>query len=242
MKKLIKKLFNKFGLEIHRYHRDDDFSVQLITAMRKVNIDIIFDIGANTGQFSSELRSKGYSGKIISFEPLTSSREVLIRNTSKDNNWIVHDRAALGNYNGYTNINISKNSYSSSLLPMLNSHLIAEANSKYIGSEKTKIITLDSVSESYLNKNSKLFIKIDTQGFESQVLDGAPKTLKKSMGIICELSLVPLYEGQILWMDMIERLEREGFILWSMKNDNFVDKKEGRLLQIDGVFLKKEEI
>jgi hypothetical protein len=62
------------------------------------------------------------------------------------------------------------------------------------------------------------------------------------MGIICELSLVPLYEGQILWMDMIERLEREGFILWSMKNDNFVDKKEGRLLQIDGVFLKKEEI
>ena len=126
-------------------------------------------------------------------------------------------------------------------MPILNSHLIAEPNSKYISSEKTKIITIDSVSESYLNKNSKLFIKIDTQGFEWQILDGAPKTLKRTKGIICELSLVPLYEGQYLWMDMIERLEKEGFILWSM-NNNFVDKKEGRLLQLDGVFLKKEEI
>ena len=130
---------------------------------------LLLGFGANTGQFSSGLRSKGYSGKIISFEPLTSAREVLIRNTSKDNNWIVHDKAAIGNYNGYTDINISKNSYSSSLLPILNSHLIAEPNSKYISSEKTKIITIDSVSESYLNKNSKLFIKIDTQGFEWQI-------------------------------------------------------------------------
>lgn len=78
MKKLLKKLFNKFGIEIHRLQPNIDDSSQVIAAMKKVNINVIFDIGANVGQFSSEIRRKGYTGKIISFEPLISAREILI--------------------------------------------------------------------------------------------------------------------------------------------------------------------
>ena len=65
MKKLIKKLFNKFGIEINRLQPNLDEGSQVVAAMRKVNIDVIFDIGANAGQFSSEIRMKGYTGKII---------------------------------------------------------------------------------------------------------------------------------------------------------------------------------
>jgi FkbM family methyltransferase len=240
MKKLIKKLFNIFGMDICRFQSSASFEVQIVAAMKKVKIDVLFDIGANAGQFSSEIRRRGYSGKIISFEPLTSAREKLIQKASKDANWLIHDRAAIGDLNGFVDINISKNSYSSSILPMLNLHLDAAANSEYIGSEKTPIITLDSVADTYLDKFSNCFIKIDTQGYETKVLDGAFKTLKRAKGVLCELTLVSLYEGQDIWRDLILRLEKEGFVLWSLER-GFTDIRDGRTLQIDGLFLKKND-
>ena len=93
----------------------------------------------------------------------------------------------------------------------------------------------------FLNDSSNCFIKIDTQGYESQVLDGAINTLKKSKGILCELSLVPLYEGQHLWKEIIERFEKEGFVLWSL-HKAFTDKRNGRTLQMDAVFLRENVI
>ena len=166
-------------------------------------------------------------------------REKLIQQASKEKNWIVHERSAIGDYNGITDINISKNSVSSSILPMLKSHSDAVKNSVYIKTEKTPIITLDSVADGYLDKFSNLFIKIDTQGYESKVFDGAFKTLKRAKGVLCELSLIPLYEGQDTWKDLILRLEKEGFVLWSLEK-GFTDRRDGRTLQVDGVFLKKE--
>jgi FkbM family methyltransferase len=68
--------------------------------MKKVNIDVLFNIGANTRQFVLEMRDKRYSGKIVSFEPLTSAIKKLIQLSSKDENWLVHDRTAIGNRNG----------------------------------------------------------------------------------------------------------------------------------------------
>jgi hypothetical protein len=53
--------------------------------------------------------------------------------------------------------------------------------------------------------------------------------------------LVPLYEGQHLYKDLILRLEKEGFILWSLQR-GFGDKRDGRTPQIDTVFLKKDMI
>lgn len=238
MKKVIKKLFNKFGMDVCRFQSNASFEAQIVAAMKKVKIDVLFDIGANTGQFSSEIRRRGYNGKIISFEPLTSARDKLIKQASKDDNWFIHERAAIGNINGIIDINISENSYSSSILPMLNLHLNAAINSKYIGTERTPIISLDSVADNYIDKFSNCFLKIDTQGYETQVLDGAEKTLKRAKGVLCELSLVPLYEGQDMWKDLILRLEKENFVLWSIER-GFTDSRDGRTLQLDGLFLKK---
>lgn len=237
MKNFLKKLFNTFGFEVHRLQPNLDYGSQIIAAMRKVDIDVLIDIGANIGQFSSEIRRKGYDGKIISFEPLTSAREKLMHQASMDDNWIVHDRVALGDQNGTIDINISKNSFSSSILPMLETHINAASNSNYIGVEKTPIVKLDTISNYYLKESSNCFLKIDTQGYESQVLDGASKTLANVKGVLCELSLVKLYEGQELWQDIIKRLEKQGFTLWSLQR-GFVDTKNGRTLQMDGIFLK----
>jgi len=240
MKKLLRKLFNRFGIDVHRFQPPAIFWAQIIAAMKKVKIDVLFDIGANTGQFSYNIRSNGYRGKIVSFEPLTNARKKLLEQASKDSNWFIHDRAAIGDKNEFVDINISKNSYSSSILPMLNLHSDAASNSEYIGSEKTPIITLDSVAETYLDEFSNCFIKIDTQGYETQVLNGAFNTLKRAKGVLCELTLVLLYEGQDLWTDLILRLEKEGYILWSLER-GFTDNRDGRTLQMDGLFIKKDD-
>ena len=76
---------------------------------------------------------------------------------------------------------------------------------------------------------------IDTQGFEWEVLDGASDTFVRARGVLCELSLVPLYEGQRLWLDLIERLESAGFVHWSFPK-GLTDPRDGRTLQVDAIF------
>ena len=241
MKHLIKKTFNLFGLEINRLQPSSDPILQTVKAMNVINTNIVLDVGANMGQFAMDIRKKGYKGKIVSFEPLKNAWKQLNYNASKDINWKVHERAAVGNRNGFIDINISKNSVSSSILPMLESHLKAADSSVYIGYESTPMITLDSVIKEYLPVNSSCFLKIDTQGFEWQVFHGAKDSLKIVNGIICEVSLVPLYEGQVLYKDIINRLENEGFVLWSLIK-GFMDTKSGRSLQMDAIFLKKDKV
>ncbi len=122
---------------------------------------------------------------------------------------------------------------------MLESHSSAAVGSAYIDSERVPIAKLDTIASRYLNQKSKLFIKIDTQGFEWQVLDGASETLKQALGVLCELSLVPLYGGQRLWRDIVDRLETEGFMLWALQR-GFTDPRTGQSLQMDGIFLRRD--
>ena len=157
-----------------------------------------------------------------------------------DKKWQVHDQAAIGDQDGEIMINVSENSVSSSVLPMKDLHLSAAPTSAFISSEKVPVYKLDSISEKYLNKDSRLFIKIDTQGFEWEVLNGAKNTISRASGIICELSLVPLYDNQRLWREIIDRLDSEGFMLWALQK-GFTDQKTGQSLQMDGIFLRKKK-
>mgnify|MGYP001470185354 CR=1 FL=1 len=240
-KEFIRKFFNIFGLEVYRLHPFSDPGTQMLAGINKVKTNILFDIGANIGQFASEMRRKGFKGKIVSFEPLEDARKKLLVNSSKDSNWIIHEKTAIGDTNGFVDINLARNSVSSSILNMLETHSNAENNSIYIGKERTPIFTLDTIADIYLDDASNCFVKIDTQGYEWQVIEGAKNVLKKSKGVICELSLVDLYEKQRVWIDIIRRLEEEDFILWSLIR-GFTDRRDGRSLQVDGVFLKKSEI
>ena len=120
---------------------------------------------------------------------------------------------------------------------MLTSHSSAAPESVYRGQESASLVTLDSVALSYLNDAQAPFLKIDTQGYEWHVLDGARATLSRIRGIQMELSLVPLYEGQRLWRECIERLEAEGFVLWALQ-PVFIDPANGRTLQWDGLFFR----
>ncbi|MBN1664234.1 MAG: FkbM family methyltransferase [Deltaproteobacteria bacterium] len=226
------------GFDIHRLSERRDPIFQLLSGFRNFNIELIIDVGANVGQFALDLRSVGYTGKIVSFEPLTAAYTKLCHIAARDKNWVVHERCAVGHFDGEIQINIAGNSFSSSILPMAESHRSAAKGSSYVGSEATPIVKLDTVGMEYLSMaKGQSFLKIDTQGFEWQVLDGASVILKQVQGIMCELSLVPLYEGQHLWMDVIDRLRTEGFTLWAIQ-PGFIDPRDGRALQFDGIFFR----
>jgi FkbM family methyltransferase len=237
VKQGVKQLLHAAGVEAHRFHPNTSQLARLMAALRHFNIDLVIDIGANEGQFANELRAGGYSGRIVSFEPLSSAHGRLLQVSGGDTAWHVHPRCALGDRLGEIELNISGNSVSSSILPMLTSHSSAAPESAYLGHESVPLITLDSVAQTYFEGAKAPFLKIDTQGYEWQVLDGARATLPRVSGIQMELSLVPLYEGQRLWRECIDRLEAEGFVLWALQ-PVFVDPATGRTLQLDGIFYR----
>ena len=234
---LIKNTLRKFGVEVHRFSPASSSTAQLVTSLQKFDIDFILDVGANAGQFVTEIRSGGYMGNVVSFEPLSSARSALQKAREGDLKWEVYPRCALGDKDGEIEINIAGNSQSSSVLPMLDSHLSAAPHTAYVGKEKVSLLTLDGVAPTYIEKYQNPFLKIDTQGFEWAVLDGATNILPQMRGVLLELSLVPLYEGQHLWEDLVLRMRQEGFTLWAIQ-PMFTDPHNGRTLQFDGIFFR----
>lgn len=234
---LIRRALNRCGWDLHRLTVASDAALQTFKALEVAGITLVLDVGANTGQFAFGLRRRGFGGDIVSFEPLSRAHEVLERAAKHDGRWHVHPRIAIGDADGEVQLNIARNSVSSSVLPMLGRHLSAAANSVYVGHELVPVARLDALASGYAPSGTRFFVKIDTQGYEWQVLDGAPETLRRARGVLCELSLVPLYEGQRLWREVVDRLEAEGFVLWAIQN-GFTDPNDGRSLQVDAIFLR----
>lgn len=231
-------LSNVFGLDVRlaRSAPPSD-SRRLASSLQTFEIDLVLDIGANSGQFAKGIRECGYAGKIVSFEPLSEAHKALSRASEGDSCWHAFPRCALGDREAEVEINIASNSESSSILPMLDAHLKAAPYSAYQATELVPLRTLDSVAQPYLVDARSPFLKIDTQGFEWQVLDGASHTLRCAKGVQVELSLTPLYDGQHLWREIIDRLEAEGFMLWAFK-PVFSDPDSGQTLQVDGIFFR----
>lgn len=241
IKYFVKKILNKLGWDLYRFEPHSSPQMQIITLLKTKKINVVFDVGANIGQFAKDLRSAGYDRDIVSFEPLSRAHIKLLDNSKKDIKWLIHSRCAIGDKNGKININISQNSVSSSVLSLKDKHLSAAPASAFIATENVDICTLDSVSERYLRSNSKLFIKIDTQGFEKEVISGAKNTISKAIGIICEISFVPLYKNQLLWREIIDILEKEGFALWALQK-GLTDPNTGQSLQMDAIFVRKNKV
>jgi FkbM family methyltransferase len=236
---IIRKASSRLGYDIRRITPLTHPTLQLAQALEAFDIDMVLDVGANEGQFGSQLRSAGYRAAIVSFEPLREAHQSLVRNAARDPRWIVHSRVAMGDYEGEVDINVAGNSVSSSLLPMAGVHSGAAQGSAYVRAEKVSLARLDAAAAAYVKASAHPFLKIDTQGTEWEVLDGATAIMPRVRGVMCELSLVELYEGQRLWLDLVERLEREGFALWALF-PGFSDPRDGRMLQVDGVFFRAD--
>jgi len=237
MKSFFKQMLRRFDFEFRNFSVEKSENARFFTMLSYHRVNTIFDIGANEGQFGVILRDFGYRGKIISFEPLTQAREELLKISQKDSLWKVAPQAAIGDENGEIEIHIAGNSESSSILEMLDSHIEAAPNSKYIGNEKVPLRKLDTLAPDFIEKDSVVFLKIDTQGYEEQVMNGAHDLMKNIVGLQLEISLVPLYEGHSLIDEMLQNLKEKGFELWGVSTV-FSDPNTAQLLQIDATFFR----
>lgn len=233
MKKTLKKVVQSLGYQINKYHEEDKLKI-----VKQFGINKLFDIGANIGQYALYMRDIGYTNKIISFEPLQAAFAELKKAASKDSNWTINNYA-LGEENGESVINVAGNSYSSSILNMLPEHENRAPESKYIAKEKIEIKKLDSIFNDYYSQGDNVMLKIDTQGYEKNVILGAGNILDKVSLIQLEMSVVNLYENEMSFIDMINFLDGKGFELFTLEN-GFSDHKTGRLLQLDGLFVNKK--
>lgn len=237
-KKIIKNIFKKFGLEIKKYNPQDDFNFLITRCIKKFQIDCFWDVGANIGQTGESIRKHGYTGNILSFEPQEEAYKKLLKNSFNDPKWKIYEKCGLGQ-NGFKKINISKNSVSSSFLEMENLHIDKNPESKFIKKEEVKIISLNEVFNKEKNSFKKNFLKIDTQGYEKEVLDSGENILDNFIGISCEISVQPLYKNEARFLDIINCLNTKGFEIYSIHN-SYYEIDFGQTFSVDIVFIKKE--
>ena len=96
---------------------------------------------------------------------------------------------------------------------------------------------LDIAARSYARECDVTFVTIDTQGYEGFVLDGATEVLSKAVGLHVEVSFVPLYDGQALFDEIVDRIRDAGFYLWGIW-DGIHGPESGRMLQVDATFFR----
>jgi FkbM family methyltransferase len=204
---------------------------QLLKALR---VDLVIDVGANDGEYGSELRRIGYRGRIVSFEPLREPFERLSRRAHGDAQWHAI-QSAIGPSPGHADLNVAANrGASSSFLSMLQKHVDEAPDATYVGTERVVIRRLDEACREDVLRTRAAFLKADVQGFELQVLESAVGILPNIAGLQLEMSLVSLYSGAPSFKAVIERTQVLGFDLVGLE-PGFA-AADGRLLQADGLF------
>jgi len=228
---------NQLGIEITRYNSISSARARLARFLESHKVTLVFDVGANVGQFGRELRTLGYRGRIVSFEPVSAAYERLSKAASRDPNWIVAPRTAIGSEEGVISINVSENSVFSSVLPGAKLLTRMDSMSAVAREEQVPLATLDSLAPVYMNRGDISFLKIDVQGFEYEVLHGAESILSGLCGVQLEASLVPLYQGEKPFRFMLDFMECKGFELHSLASV-FADDATGREIQLDAIFVR----
>lgn len=234
--KIIRSILNPIGYEIVKYKSYNPPHI-VLDLLKMNNIQAVLDVGANTGQYSLGLRKAGFKGRILSFEPVSTAYQELKTRALNDRNWQTFN-FALGETDGYSSIHISGHSPSSSILPMTLLHIDASPGSEYLSEEKIEVKTLDSIYDTLGLKGENVFLKVDTQGYEKKVLDGALRSLSSIKGLQLELSAYELYEGEEIYYSICRFVEERNFRLMRII-PGFSHKGTHEMLQFDALFFRK---
>ena len=194
-------------------------------------IDCVLDVGANIGQYATHIR-------IESFEPLGSASEKLRSKAKQDGagKWKVHNYA-LGSAPGTDTINVSTHSAASSFRKL--SAIEHAIDLTTVGQETVTIVRLDSIYSELCASSENVCLKIDTQGFEMQVLEGAGTRLSEIKLIQLEASLVPQYMGESLIEDLIAYLRSRSFVpIWII--NGYAAEPSFQLYQADVIFARSD--
>lgn len=243
-KKLRYRIAESLGYELvkikKRRKMHDSLESSLAHVLEAQGVNCVIDVGANMGQYGNLLRQIGYSGRIISFEPVRASFEILARKVASDSNWSCQP-CALGREDETRSINVMSSSVFSSFL-QANSFAVRRFNTA-VGVERVEDVEvrrLDSAFNDLIRAidEPRVFLKMDTQGFDLEVFFGASSCLDHIVGLQSELSLIPIYEGMPSFVEAIETYRRHDF---QVTHIHPVSRDSSRLalLEVDCVMSKR---
>lgn len=228
-------LLHRFGVDIVRHPGTTTTLGRQFGHFNRWAIDRVIDVGANSGQYGQAIRSMGYEGAIVSIEPLPEAFPSLARRAAADRDWRVI-RLALGRSDARAVLHVAGNSYSSSLYPLTSVHRRAAPDAAPVRDIEVDVRRLEGLADDLIGTSIRPLLKLDTQGSELDILEGAGSTLGRFTGLHVELSLVPMYAGAPGMQDVNDWLEARGFILAEIEPE-FSDPMTERLLQVNGLYV-----
>lgn len=206
-----------------------------------LDVDSVFDIGANRGQYAERLRKKtGYKGYIFSFEPNPHAATIARTRAQGDDKWIVTE-GAISDSDGTAEFNVMRSSVFSSL---------STPNHVGVGyftsqNEVTETITvrterLETALRRLRSEYSfqRSFLKLDTQGYDVKIIKGASDIVRDFVGLQSELAIEKLYADSTDFREAITEYERCGFSLSA-----FVPNNAGHfplLLEMDCIMVRSD--
>ena len=214
-----------------------ELDAQLVHTLDRHAVDAVIDVGANLGQYARRLRAAAWAGPILSIEPVPELHAVLAATAAGDPDWEVAAPFAAGASSGEIVLEVSAEGDMSSTLPQ--SALLREI-SPTSAVQRRVIVPQRRLDEPGLLADRpwrRLFVKVDVQGAEPAVLAGLGGVWERVQGLQLELALLPLYEGERPWLDLVADLADRGFAPYLMFPGYF-SRALGRQVQLDMVFYR----
>ena len=218
--KLAQRAAGKLGVSVMRSRESNYLTPHLQRLFSVLDINCVLDVGANIGQFVDRLRRDvGYRGHVASFEPARASYEQLARRLSTDTQWRGFGYA-LGRERGTAELNLftPDNSLNSMLEPSTFGSDRFAALRLTPRKETVEVRRLDDVFAEAVRPlvEPVTFLKLDTQGFDLEVLYGASGVLDRVAALVTELPVQPIYEGMPSLVEALGRLQDLGFEITGM--------------------------
>ncbi|QZZ22221.1 FkbM family methyltransferase [Leptothermofonsia sichuanensis E412] len=235
--KFYRDLSNCRIIQINRHHGLDvlsDIRVRTTSDLR-----IVFDVGANVGQSARAYSKYLPNAQIYCFEPVLETFKQLQQNTSECNNAYCF-QLALGPEEKQTEITLQKYSLENSLL---NYSDIALSEAEAV---RTEIIQVTTISDFCQNHDIKQidFLKVDTEGYDLEVLRGAKSLLDdhKITYIQVEAGMNYNNKKHVPIQEFIRYLESRGYVLFGIYDQMAWFQNKARLRFCNPVFISEREV
>jgi FkbM family methyltransferase len=211
--------------------------------LRELGINCVIDVGANIGQFGSHLRHTGYRGRIVSFEPLPHLARRLEDSAQDDPDWLVFNHA-LGSADGELEMNVTEGTgVTSSLLPASEFGRAWSSRLRETSTQTIRVHRLDEIFDEVVSgiDAPRVYLKMDTQGYDMEVFAGAGDRIKEVVGMQSEVSCVPIYDGMPRLPEQIAVYEAAGFENTGMFPVTR-DPQTHRVIEYDAVMIRTEAL
>lgn len=200
-RRVVRKVFRNLGFQRR-------IAPHFVDVMHAHDIDVVFDVGANDGDYGREIRDLGYEGLIVSFEPNPEAYDRLQATIASDPNWIAYS-FAFGEDDGEAELSVAENDAMSSIKGL------TEFGKETGAVSNTTVNVAITRLDSFLNKHPELmknvYLKIDTQGFEMEVLRGAGEKLAQIAAVQAEIALIHTYTNELDWLEILMWMRAQKF-------------------------------